>query len=812
MPKSSSAGWLAKAIHEAARSARFCTAGALSVVDPGLEVEGLGAIRLPLKGARARALIERCRIAPYGKGTSTLVDTSVRKTFELDPSAFRLSDAWGAAIVRATREAAAQLGLPPDQLTAHLYKLLVYERGGFFLPHRDSEKHDGMVASMIVVLPNPFDGGTLVVRHGSERQTLDFAEARAGKQPSYAAFYADCEHEVSRVRRGVRLCLAYNLVLDPAAAGDRGAPHASQALGAAIQAWVAKHPTEPLVFALSHQYTQRGLALDLLKGTDRRLAAEVVPAAHDVDCLVYFAQVERHLVQDAHDQSDEWYGGRYGGRYGSWDDEGEDEEEQDSVADELEIGDTIVEDLCATAWVDPGGTEQPFGTLPLKPWAIVCAEPLDEWKPTREEYEGYTGNAGNTLDRWYHRSALVVWHDRHHFDVITGAGSEQSIPLFASMTAKLAGTPKTELAEARSDCIRLARAIIERWTNRLPRWHASETKSACDEFPRHLLRLHDQETVARFLARLAGCDRATRLTSFVPAVGREFGWKTFARELLQLLSQKAEQAYDDQLPLRDLEWLAAVCSDESDDADRSVVARKLCTAAVNRFCTPRQPRYGGNDDSKRGARSLELLLQALASAGCEAELGQVIDFVRKTPDSFDLDRCQVPVVEQLAGWSRERLGAVPAPIVKWWAALREQLEQATAVAPTPYGDWARPARVKCQCRYCAQLNAFLGDRQQATTRIAAPEGDRAHLEHEISRAQCDVKTRLDRQGRPYSLVLTKTSTSYERAVERFEADRALLKRLQDLAPSLPGNRKAAVKASPRASTRRRRGLSGPKPE
>jgi hypothetical protein len=35
----------------------------------------------------------------------------------------------------------------------------VYEKGGFFLPHRDSEKHDRMVASLIVVLPNPFEGG-----------------------------------------------------------------------------------------------------------------------------------------------------------------------------------------------------------------------------------------------------------------------------------------------------------------------------------------------------------------------------------------------------------------------------------------------------------------------------------------------------------------------------------------------------------------------------------------------------------------------------------------------------------------------------
>jgi hypothetical protein len=42
--------------------------------------------------------------------------------------------------------------------------------------------------------------------------------------------------------------------------------------------------------------------------------------------------------------------------------------------------------------------------------AIVSSIPIDDWQPTSEEFEGYTGNAGNTLDRWYHRSAIVVWH------------------------------------------------------------------------------------------------------------------------------------------------------------------------------------------------------------------------------------------------------------------------------------------------------------------------------------------------------------------------------------------------------------------
>ena len=173
------AQWLTEAISQAARSANYCVSGRLPVADPGLEVQGLGPVRIPLKGTVAKQLAASCRVAPYGKGTRTLVDTKVRKTFELDPKKFTVCDAWNAGIADVTRTAAERLGLPADRLEARLYKLLLYRSGGFFLSHRDSEKHDRMLASLIVVLPGPFAGGSLVVRHGMAEERIGFDEAAA---------------------------------------------------------------------------------------------------------------------------------------------------------------------------------------------------------------------------------------------------------------------------------------------------------------------------------------------------------------------------------------------------------------------------------------------------------------------------------------------------------------------------------------------------------------------------------------------------------------------------------------------------------
>ena len=40
----------------------------------------------------------------------------------------------------------------------------------------------------------------------------------------------------------------------------------------------------------------------------------------------------------------------------------------------------------------------------------VCASTgTGDLEPYSSQYEGYMGNGGNTLDRWYHRAAVVVW-------------------------------------------------------------------------------------------------------------------------------------------------------------------------------------------------------------------------------------------------------------------------------------------------------------------------------------------------------------------------------------------------------------------
>jgi hypothetical protein len=205
---------LSEALDQIDRPGSFCARGSAPATIPGLEVKGLGPIGLPLTAKQAKELIKHCEQAPYGKGTKTLVDTDVRRVWHLQPNRFALKNPdWNRALMDIVAQVQEALGLEKQKLESHLYDLLLYEPGSFFLPHRDGEKLDRMVSTLVVALPSAHEGGELVVRHEGQEEAIGFGGAEGAFWMHYAAFYADCEYEVRPLRKGYRLCLVYNLTL-----------------------------------------------------------------------------------------------------------------------------------------------------------------------------------------------------------------------------------------------------------------------------------------------------------------------------------------------------------------------------------------------------------------------------------------------------------------------------------------------------------------------------------------------------------------------------------------------------------------------
>ena len=284
---------LRQALSKIDRPGTFCARGSVPAVLPGLEVDGLGPVGLPLTATQAKELKKKAELAPYGKGEKTLVDTSVRRVWRLKPDQFSLTNPdWEGFLKATVKQVQEELGLERQKLTSHLHELLLYEPGSFFLPHRDGEKLDRMVATLVVVLPSSYEGGELIVRHEGQEETIDFSRVEnSAFQTHYAAFYADCEHEVRPLRKGNRLCLVYNLTLAKSRkplSAPRDSEHIER-IRPLLHKWSKADSAEKLVIILDHEYTKDGLAWDRLKGLDRVRARVLAEAARQENCRAYLA-------------------------------------------------------------------------------------------------------------------------------------------------------------------------------------------------------------------------------------------------------------------------------------------------------------------------------------------------------------------------------------------------------------------------------------------------------------------------------------------------------------------------------------------
>ena len=755
------------------RPGDVCAAGDRAPAMPGLEVEGLGTVGLPLSKTQARALVRRCRQAPYGKGTRTLVDTDVRRVWEMDPAHFELTNPkWDALIGSILEEVRQHLGLEERKLAAHLYKLLLYEKGSFFLPHRDGERLDAMVATLIVTLPSRHEGGELVVRHEGREHEITFPGAASGLELSWAAFYADCPHEVRPLRSGYRLCLVYNVTLARRRSKrGLGAPSygaVTARVAELLGTWREAGETEKRVVTLEHQYTQDGLAPDMLKGADRARAEVLFDAAEQAGCIAHLALITLWQLGEV-DYEHRSYSRRsrwgYGSRYDDYDGDS---------GGEHEMGEIIDTSLTASHWSDRHGNARQFGEMQVEDDEVVAADALDDGDPSEEDFEDYTGNAGMTLERWYHRAAIVIWPLERHFAVLCGAGTEAAVGGLEAMVKELRRGSKTQREATRRDALQLAGAIIDGWRPPATPWSGDgDAKADRSLFSKLLCRLDDPALMRRFLSEVLPKDGSAELHRDFAKLCRRHGLRAFEAELAQAIDAASEATL-----LRNAKLLHLLCRQPDHDKRDVTTCTRLCksaVAALERFDGQPPENTWGIGRLDRTAL-LVALVNAMLEIGAQRPLRNMIDHALADPEHYDLTDSHLAAIFKL----ESRLAALSPPgkaIAHWLSSCRRELRKRTARAPQAPTDWRRDAELSCKCKDCRVLGRFLADPDERECRMPLNKERRRHLHGIIERNRCDATHITERKGRPFTLVCTKTTASYERACKTFERDKRNLSRL-----------------------------------
>ncbi|MBT0770269.1 2OG-Fe(II) oxygenase [Kineosporia sp. J2-2] len=696
-----------------------------------VDVRGIGGLKLPLTAAQTKKLRGLGRPARFGKGEETLVDAGVRDTWEIprDLVDVRWVDGLDAELGLVREE----LGLPTgSRLTAELHSVLLYDEGQFFLPHQDSEKDDAMVATLVVTLPSAHTGGELIVHHRGEATRYRGFPDRV----ALVAFYADCRHEVLPVRSGSRVTITYNLLLQ----GGRGErPGVSSSVRELLDEhfrtsstprWPGdvREPPEHLAFLLDHEYSQRGLSWDRLKGADASAATALRDAAAeqgDYEAVLALGEI--------HERWDAWDEDPYRYYPAPDDDEGRFDENGYYLNDLIEAEHRFVLN-------DPSF---PAGAIDLDESEVCSVTPTSAMPADSSEYEGYLGNYGNTLDRWYRRAAVVIWPREQTFVV-----RARSSPVWALDTLIAGRDPD------------VARELAPYWEGSV-RSHggdapllgkALEAALALDDAGLATMLL-SPFTIERLgaahmpvLAELAARHGATWSRGILdswfgetmrrwysPGSSRE-GWIGGLPELLAHLPA-GERVLRQELTQRSWDSLAAMIASDLRVPQRSVRHRQL-----------------GDLGMAFGA-----VVRAAASLRTQTLSRSIVKRCLSYGDSFSA--CLMPAlrdaVDRAPGQDWEPafldLGTAEA------SRLRTRLEMPERAA----GDWSIGLPDGCDCELCGQLAAFLADPEQLRKDWPLAKDRRGHVHARIDAAELPVTHETRRSGRPFVLVLVKTQRLFD---------------------------------------------------
>ena len=773
----------------------FFVAGTLEIPMPRVEVEGTGPLSFPIPRPQIEAMMQYATRAPYGRGEETIVDTSVRNVWQIAPGAVKISGkSWAASFENILSKVTVGLGCQDANVSAELYKLLIYDCGGFFLAHRDTEKTPGMFGTLVVTLPSAYRGGALRIRHADREVTVETGAADPS-EISFAAFYADCEHEALPVREGNRVCLVYNLIQGRTKSRDRvlKAPnygaHVGRAAAVLEEYWSSPNAPPKLVWLLDHQYSPAGLSFSSLKGADATKSQVLVQAAAQAQCVAHLGVV--HIGESGGAEED-YYESRKS-RYRGYSQQDEDE---DTSFTPISVDDSW---RYLDEWRDTDDRVVEFGRIPLAEGELLPAGALDEEPPDNKRLTEASGNEGATFERSYHRAALVLWPANRMVDVLLGAGVVAALPYLKRLAAGGKGD--------RPEAMAVAQRIVEAWPADARRSYSYSINTTSPESSERakmiaaLVKLKAAALLEQFIREVVtptydGSENAALLTSV-----RVLGDVDAAAVLSALVGARMPHR-----PGACADLLLALTANSSPSfrkvAEAAVAGLDAIGMANSQADTFK--RWEELEDRRQRPLAPEFIANLFSGLKhfqdptlCEA----AAEKIASRPEVFHPVTLVVPAIERICAEQDHTPPAVDPAIQHLWTSATEFLLRRSEVPPQPPPDWRLHAEFSCKCAECRELQAFARDPDESVHRFRIRQERRSHVQNAIDQHRLDMTHVTDRVGSPQTLVCTKDRRTFKTRMKEYQNEITAMNTLVKLAPksaaaaAVSKRMEAAVKAS-----------------
>ena len=523
-------------------------------------------------------------------------------------------------------------------------------------------------------------------------------------------------------------------------------------------------PPNRLVYLLDHEYTPRGLNWRRLKGADASRVALLRAAADKAGCESVLALADIKTTHSAF-AADEGYG------YRDWYDEydEDDDEDSDGAGDserEYDVQELIDSEVTLTHWTGPDGTRLEETSLSVDGDEVCASTPTGDLAAYSSEYEGYMGNWGNTLDRWYHRAAVAVWPRDQAF-----ANRAETSPAWA-LDELAAMASAGDVPGARAAAATLAPFWDSTVRGRTPA-EGGSTSGLLGKALRAADAVADTESSARLL-------RPFRIENLTDAQVKSFAkiadvyGQQWTAELLRTWfggdppawayggGQARPQWVADSLPglcerLHATGSVGTLAAQQLVDLAREWLGQDIGAGLTSSSPSHREEKLGGL------GKPLASVLTAAAVIGAAGTRDMVTGYMRKQGDAVTaLEMSALRAAAELPGdgtRSKAGFGDLAADCAP---RLRTRLDRPRR-AP---GDWSieLPAG-GCTCDLCDTFRAFLEDKGRRTFEWPLAKQRRQHIHSRVDAAELPVTHMTRRQGSPYTLVLTKTEALFAREQE-----------------------------------------------
>ena len=749
------------------RPGEYFSHGRLTCPMPRLEIDGIGMLSFPVPEFQARQLIGFADQAPYGKGEQTLVDTSVRNCWEIAPEKFSLGGkGWNSTLQEMLGLAAEGLGCNSAHLRAEIYKLLIYEAGGFFLPHRDTEKSDGMIATMTVSLPVAGTGGELIVRHNGEEKTIRL-NVDEPSELAFAAFYADCKHEIKEVLSGYRLSLVYNLCVpkeDPNFRWDATA-YSKQvgAIAAVLDKWInhdgISKTSNKHIWLLEHKYSRAGLSFSTLKNGDLTVAGALAEAVGRIsDCELYAANLRIREDYDAWDRA-----GRFRG----------DDQEKLKKSEILDLYRWL------DNWQSSDGYKPELRPIRIDESEVIQQSLLQKVDPDEKKYEEFTGNEGGTITYQYNFAVLILLKSRQAAESFFElANWKEDVLTWIQEDLERNGRPPSAEVIARTE------SVIDAWKESRYSFYASSNQQMLEI----LTTIRDHSLSKDFLRVFADSEYSGSENSEMINVLRTLGLSD-SQEMIMLFARKQFSERPQPLLKLLLKFISEIHSKYSkyngdsnflrDCALEILELLPQCMESQRKFHAVYDPEH--YRDKFRFNRKTVGDLFVLFWHGDVLDTGysSAMDVFANYPDLYRVDKHLPTAVKRMKEIDSLYRSDVYSSV--WRIAADFHLERSD-VFPKKPSHWIIDAPT-CDCHLCQELKLFCTSPNTRTEQFAVTQSDYVHLYKQIDKDNLDIDYDLDSTGPSLMFVCTKNRDGYVRRLKEYENDIESLRVLLDSLPS-----------------------------